>query len=130
MSKIAPPQDNLREVFARIQTAAFITVVGGMLLLTLASTFGNEAIRTILLSVLTIVFIFAGGIFGLVTMQHIGQTHLPEEADEEDLAGDSGHSATMAARRARGFLGMFALQEPDPTSGGESTSSPDMRRTA
>jgi len=117
MSNHVPPQNNLNEVFSRIQTLAFIVVVGGLLLLTLTSTLGEELTRTFVMSTLAILFILAGGLFGLVAMHHVSHTHLPEEAD--DVEAPSEQQPAPPLRRSRqplGFLGMFTLgasESPD-----------------
>ncbi|WP_437229324.1 hypothetical protein SH661x_001381 [Planctomicrobium sp. SH661] len=105
-----------------------MATVGGLLLLTLASTLGDEAVRTVILGGLTIVFVLSGGMLGLVTMHHVSHTHLPESADEELTTRSLGSAGTPIPprQRARGFLGMFALSQ-DASSGEEPT---DFRRTA
>ena len=108
MSRTVPPQDNLDEIFSRIQTAAFIVVVGGLLMLTLASTLGEEITRTLVLGTLAIVFILAGSLFGLMAMSHLSQTHLPEDPEEPDAITDHQPVFSRVARRPRGFLGLFA----------------------
>lgn len=117
MSRKPLPQDDLNEIISRIQTSAFIVVVGGLLLLSLASTFGDEISRTFVLGTLAIVFILAGGLFGLMSMYHISHTHLPEEPDEEEIAEAVQPAVPLRRmRQSRGFLGLFAtgnLESPD-----------------
>jgi len=130
MSKPIDRPHHLENVFARIQTGVFMTIVIGLLILTLASTLGHEAIRTILLGTLTIVFVLGGGLLGLVSMHHLSQTHLPETQDELEAAESVEQKPVLPqSRRARGFLGLFALgldansDEPPPPQ-------PDFRRSA
>lgn len=128
MSKTVTQPDNLTIIFARIKAGAFMTTVGGMLMLTLASTFGHEATRTILLSLLTIVFVIGGGLLGLVSMHHISHTHLPEieevQADQQSLEP---HPVLPPNKRARGFLGLFQSSAENPS--GEASSA-SVRQTA
>lgn len=134
MTKSAPAQDELQLVISRIKAGLFMTVVGGLVFLTLASTLGEDAMRTIALSILTITFVIGGGLLGLVMLHHVGQTHLPEDAEE--ITTDSPYAGIASEagqqRRARGFLGLFAHQHELRHTRAERPSSPsdDLRRTA
>jgi len=129
MSKPVDRPHHLENIFARIQTGVFMTIVVGLLVLTLASTLGHEAIRTILLGTLTIVFVLGGGLLGMVSMHHLGQTHLPEtQDDQESLESSEQEPVLPRSRRARGFLGLFAL-EPITNSDEPPPPQPDFRRS-
>lgn len=134
MTKTAPAQDELQLVISRIKAGLFMTVVGGLVFLTLASTLGEDAMRTITLSVLTIVFVIGGGLLGLVMLHHVGQTHLPEDAEEGGIDNPYAVTEGDAAqnRRPRGFLGLFAHHHELRRSraGHPSASGDDLRRTA
>lgn len=134
MTKPAPAHDELQIVISRIKAGLFMTTVGGLLVLTLASTLGEDAMRTIVLSILTIVFVIGGGLMGLVMMHHVGQTHLPEDAEEGETATPYAGSEVEAlkSRRARGFLGLFSQQYREDLAGisTQPNTSDDLRRTA
>ncbi|SFJ54717.1 hypothetical protein [Planctomicrobium piriforme] len=122
------------QVVSRIRFAAFVTAAVGLLSLTLASAFGEVAIRTLLLATLAGTFVLGGGLLGLLAMHHVTQTHLPDAGpSEQELLSMSAEErrAELELRKAKGFLALFALsKDASGSEFNEKSSASSFRRTA
>lgn len=120
--------------FSRMWFGVFVVAAIGCIAVTAAAAIGEQAVRGLVLSTLTGIFIVAGGMFGLLMTFHIARTHLPD-ADaknllERSLQPDEGN-AEKQNDRERGFLGMFSLtQDASGESPEEKASKSKFRRTA
>jgi hypothetical protein len=103
---------------------SFVVISCGLVATTIASNLGADAIRTLMLTVLIATFVAAGGLLGMLVMQHLGRTHLPDESEEADqsvsLFADSDRIL-----RGKGFRGLFSASEEAST-----TETNSLRRTA
>jgi len=111
MSKSESATEELNLVLSRIKVGMFLTIVAGLLVLSISGSVDQIAFRSLMLTTLAVVFIIGGGLFGLVSMHHISHTHLPEEVVDDDVSDTPpAHTDPVAAlpRKSGGFLGMFA----------------------
>jgi hypothetical protein len=95
---------------SRVLFWLFVAASCGLIATTIASTLGPEAIRTLMLTVLIATFVAGGGILGMIAMQHLARTHLPDEKNDLD-APLALFSDPEKSLRGKGFLGMFPHSE-------------------
>ncbi|WP_437188346.1 hypothetical protein SH668x_001790 [Planctomicrobium sp. SH668] len=110
-SRTTNSKAELDVILSRIKAGAFMTVVCGLLFLTVSSTLENDATRTILLSTLTALFVCSGGLLGLVSMHHVCHTHLPDLPEDVDANSELNNPDLIVRTRQRGvgLMGLLAF---------------------
>jgi hypothetical protein len=104
--------NNSTPIIARVWFGCVVTLVFGVLAISVANAMGENVLRNFMLTSLAICFLIGGAVMGLLVTQHVTNIHLPDGMREEDDRSQLSleeRRAEQELRRANGFLGLFTI---------------------